>query len=585
MLSRRTTAILLAGAALGALLLALYALFGGSLQWRLGPIRVRVSDGLRPLIAGAVLGTAAMWAGWPWRDIRRLLPVVIAAWMLLGLGGYARRGSPDYVPISDIAVIESYTIHATNQRLFVGPYSRFHWHHPGPMVFYLLAPFYVVSGERTAGLAAGAVGINLCALLVILIVAGRSGGPWLTAAAGSLVVLFMWRARDMVASPWNPHVLIMPTMALVLLTAEMVAARRLRLPAVALVATFIVQTHVGLVPTVAAVVATGACIAVASALRTADAATRARAISAVNAAAWLLVAAWMLPLVEELYRTPGNLSELWRFFTGVERAGQPFGVAFRAWADMLSSVFSPRFSVAWGGRTFTDTTLSWTHVFAFLQVAGLAVVAVRAGTRDRRLPAALAGLLLLAAAIALWSVTRIEDGLYDHAVFWICGLGVLNVAVLLAEALDRVRPPATAVVGALVLAAGVILGGQQLTRAVALTYQSDLEHLSARRLSDGVKQHLNACKPLVRIDQPTWPLAASVLLELQRDGLPFAVEEGWLPMFSDEVAARGDETCELTFVWPEQRPRLAADPRQTLIAERDRMSVFLSRMPPHAARQ
>ena len=39
-------------------------------------------------------------------------------------------------------------------------YSRFGWHHPGPLYFYLLAPWYWLSGS-TAGMQAGALVINL----------------------------------------------------------------------------------------------------------------------------------------------------------------------------------------------------------------------------------------------------------------------------------------------------------------------------------------------------------------------------------------------------------------------------------------
>ncbi len=46
-------------------------------------------------------------------------------------------------------MIELYTIHATHAAQFLGPYSQYGWHHPGPMLFYLLAPFYVVTVHST----------------------------------------------------------------------------------------------------------------------------------------------------------------------------------------------------------------------------------------------------------------------------------------------------------------------------------------------------------------------------------------------------------------------------------------------------
>jgi hypothetical protein len=51
--------------------------------------------------------------------------------------------------------------------LLVGPYSRFGWHHPGPLYFYLLAPWYWMSGLHTAGMQAGAFAINFSAVLLM----------------------------------------------------------------------------------------------------------------------------------------------------------------------------------------------------------------------------------------------------------------------------------------------------------------------------------------------------------------------------------------------------------------------------------
>ena len=51
------------------------------------------------------------------------------------------RGADRFTPTSDTAVIESYTLQASQGRLLLGPYSRFAWHHPGPFYFFLMAPF------------------------------------------------------------------------------------------------------------------------------------------------------------------------------------------------------------------------------------------------------------------------------------------------------------------------------------------------------------------------------------------------------------------------------------------------------------
>ena len=71
--------------------------------------------------------------------------------------------------------------------------------------------------------------------------------------------------------------------------------------------------------------------------------------------------------------------------------------------------------------------------------------------------------------------------------------------------------------------------------------------------------------------------AAGVLLQLQKQGIPFAVEKDWISMFTAAAEAEGDETSVLTFAGPERRYRLLSEPGQEPIAERDSISIILER--------
>ena len=56
--------------------------------------------------------------------------------LMLGLGLWT--GAFDH-PQKDTALAELYTRHAARGDLLLGPYSRFGWHHPGPLLYYLYA--------------------------------------------------------------------------------------------------------------------------------------------------------------------------------------------------------------------------------------------------------------------------------------------------------------------------------------------------------------------------------------------------------------------------------------------------------------
>jgi len=71
----------------------------------------------------------------------------------------------------------------------------------------------------------------------------------------------------------------------------------------------------------------------------------------------------------------------------------------------------------------------------------------------------------------------------------------------------------------------------------------------------------------VRIEQDVWPVAAGVLLNLQKSGVPFAVEDGWLPMFSDLAAATGRETEVVEITGRERHFLLTSDGGAVTLAQ------------------
>lgn len=163
--------------------------------------------------------------------VRRGLLVVCAVVACAGLILVARRGV-DAPATSDMAVIATYTRLASHGQLWLGAYSRFQWHHPGPLPFYLLAPFYALSGGITPGLHAGAAVLSLGLLSLALSVLLRRR-PLLGLAASVAFAVCAWRSAEALASPWNPHMALLPMLALIVLTADVVAGRFRSLPLVA----------------------------------------------------------------------------------------------------------------------------------------------------------------------------------------------------------------------------------------------------------------------------------------------------------------------------------------------------------------
>jgi hypothetical protein len=582
--SRLVTAsvVVLAIVSVAAFALVVFVLMQGhGFTGRLLGMRVRVFDHTRPIVLGTLSSALLFYLGRRVAAMRVGALTLLALFGILALVGIAGTGPPK-VPEGDMAVLESYTIRAARGELLVGPYSRFFWNHPGPLYFYLQAPFHVLTSYRSEALWAGALTLNLTALGVVFWVALRKGGSLLGLSIAGLSGFFLWRVSDMLTSPWNPHVLVLPLMALVMVAASMAIGSLALFPAVAFLATFVGQTHVGLVPVVVAVAGLATLLALVFEDRENRENRKSRASSIdwrrvlriANATAWLLLVLWMLPLAEELHAAKGNLSRLWEFFFVEERTGQRLSTAFNAWAEMISGVLSPWLRVGWGGELKVSGRV-WLRYAAVLQLVALAGIAALGAKKGNRFPSVLAGILCLAWIVAGWSVTRIEDALVDHAVFWITGLGVLGTSVIASAVLDVTplgRWLSTRIAAAACAAIWiwcVTMGVQRLNARVARASDPTAAERQAQYFVHEIKTYLHRnprLKPLIRIDQEAWPVAAGAIVQLQKDKVPFAVERQWLFMFSGAAAANGDENMVVLFLRPELYQRIMEEPGRGLLA-------------------
>jgi hypothetical protein len=90
-----------------------------------------------------------------------------------------------------------------------------------------------------------------------------------------------------------------------------------------------------------------------------------------------------------------------------------------------------------------------------------------------------------------------------------------------------------------------------------------------RRLTNDIQNYLvehQVRRPLFRLSQEPWGTAAGILLELDRAGVSFAVEEGWQSMFPAGFERNGNEDAELTVADADTHRRLDQRPDNVVIA-------------------
>ena len=466
-----------------------------------------------------------------------------AAVAAAGLVWLARHATP-FREVSDGAILEIYTLEALRGRLLVGPYSRFGWHHPGPLYFYLEAPWYWLSGRHTAGMQAGALALNLTAVAGIARTVAAHATTTSAAALCAALAWYVWRTGDLMVSPWNPHVVVLPLVACIVTAAAFAASgRRALLLWLVLTGSFLVQTHIAMALPVALLMI-AACVA-----------QRGAVAAGWRAAAGIGLAVWLPVIVEQATHHPGNITRIVAFFAQAS-AAQTIRDAAAAWSAALTGAFRPGFVVALG-FDLRPVDGTWPLVWSGSALALLAAAAGRARRQRNGFAMWLAVMCALTSAIALVAATRIRGRIVDHEVFWISAVGVIDAAAIagaFGRPNGRGRTAPLIAAASVVFAAAIGVGGMRRAIARPRTVDDHSVDVLARSIEQYVASGVR--RPLIHIEQQIWPIAAGALLLADKQGIAFAVDDQWRAMFGEAFARNGREDGEVTISGSSRQPRL-----------------------------
>ena len=252
----------------------------------------------------------------------------------------------------DLALIDLHVRRAMAFRQQLGVFDHDGWNHPGPAYFYLQSLVYRILGDRPSSLFAGAVLLSgLSALGVLWVVRRRTSATrtlvaaailcWLgilLCAQGSNAMTYSEGSLGGLASPWNPMVVIVPLLLLMMLSASAVAGSGLSVLGAALVGSVIVQANISSAPLALLLIAVAAVGWVVGLVRHRGSGQRLTAAGRLLAAGGgvLLVLAWLPPVIEQLTGHPGNMTLIARYFSS-SRPGQPLSAAWWSLIDVAAS--------------------------------------------------------------------------------------------------------------------------------------------------------------------------------------------------------------------------------------------------------
>lgn len=450
----------------------------------------------------------------------------------------------------------------THATPLLGPYSRYGWNHPGPLMFYLLAVPYRLTAGATWGVLAGCVIIN------ILSIAGMVHLVWtylkvsaaaLTAGACALTALSL--SPYVLESPWNPHITTFP-FALFIVAAWATRIDNRWLPLTFGLGTFLVQSHAGFAPAV-----TVLCAWSLLALRHQRPSRKTTATTVA-----ILTVCWLPVLLDQLFGEQ-NINQLITFFTTTELPTVGMKVALGVAARELTG-FAPWMS---GAIPFIiDSSPLWIARLTFPLLAYGIALWLTKKYEQRNAFQLLVG-VGLAAVMSVFAVSRITDGLGYYLIqFWTPLAMLFWVAVVsgIISCLDKERVEKAAVqvtaVGTAVIACFGIASFRHsqvptplVQQAIASTFPAVTEKIERiENVEDGKKVYIEA-----RGINGGW-FKDALCLQLEREGVRCLVDGTNVDKVGEaRIGNSSDATAHIVIATGEEVLPASLDPANKKLAE------------------
>ena len=477
---------------------------------------------------------------------KRLILILASPIVAIGLLLAQIRSAPESHPWGDTAITSINTVRAARGDLAEGAYSRFHWNHPGPLLYQALAPLYVLSGQREISIKWTVLLINIGALAGLLSVVARRA-PVLGISIGLALVPFLLREQRLLFWAWNPIVPILPFAFAIALSGGISTGALALLPLFYAAASFIVQSHVGFAPLVLTLVATSTAPLIWR-LSRARSTERAELFRWVSITAAVLLALWVVPIAHELRTFPGNLTDLVQFFWTAPRESRGWEATFGITASQLLGSFAPQWQVTTTAEAPADA--SWLILAAAgVQFPLLLAAGIRARRRGASFEGAFALTLLAVSTIGVCAVAAIIGPASDYLLVWLPMLGALNLGVIANEAFllfrgapgDMHRAARWFVV--VYTLAVAVLGGTRLVGKHAADARSPTVRVLTSVLDEYCRRE-GIDRPILRFNGPAWQMAVGVVLQFYKARRPIAVSDDMLFLVGDPFQATGREGAE-----------------------------------------
>jgi hypothetical protein len=293
--------------------------------------------------------------------------------------------------------------------------------HLGPLSFYAMWPFYRLFGAGTWALQAAAVSLHVVAMSAALWIAHRRGGVRLVlGVAVVLAVLIRAHGAGTLTEPWNPWLPLLWWMVFLLAVWSVVCDDLPLLPVAVFAGSFCMQTHIPYLGVTAGLGGLAvAAVALRGYTRRQDPAARRDVVRWAAIAAAVGVVVWLPPVIDQLTRSPGNLTVVRDHFS--DPPEPPIGA--RQGIELLLVNLNPWRLVP---HLVPDTwVLRQSLRPGSVLLAGWATTVVVAWRLRHRALLRLHLVLGTALVLAAVSMSRIFGFVWYYLVLWVWGIAVL----------------------------------------------------------------------------------------------------------------------------------------------------------------
>jgi hypothetical protein len=459
-------------------------------------------------------------ADWPWAVI------LVGGLSVVGIIRLALSLHGTYSSGGDVAFLELQIRQVLHGEVSLGPYSRYGWHHPGPLVFYLYAPLYWLTGESSRSLFLSSWVLNSAGGLGAVLVARRRFGEGTArlVAAGFLVYVYCAGFTSLI-DPWNPSLLPMPMLFLMVCAAAGAAGSAWGVAGALVAASFLIQTHIAttLLAGVLVLVAIGGYVH----SRFAGAGRAGAGLVRKGLLLWVLPLAviWAAPLAQQVTASNGNLTTIAHFYLHPPASAGPSTHTVRQALQVVSdySTVVPAGPPAVGDVGAHAGRLLWASALAVIGVA----VAV-AWRRRSKFMAWLSLLTPLGMAVATLSALRAIGPYYGYLFFWCQTLALPALIALGALVFDYIRRPAThrrrsGRLAPLAGAAGLlVVTGLAVSAVTSPPTNSVPDSPTSRAVAARIEQIVGSRQTVFTVDVVQQDFAdGALVLELAKDGYRF----------------------------------------------------------------